>query len=55
MLKNAAIFMEFTFKILGKIWLSAAQMSFLNGLGNGLIGNWQHFCLSLCLALLQDV
>lgn len=26
-------------------------MSVLNGLGNGLIGNWQHFCLSLCLAL----
>jgi hypothetical protein len=38
MLKNAAIYMEFRFKILGKIWLSAAQMSVLNGLGNGLIG-----------------
>ena len=46
MLKNAAIYMEFKFKILGKIWLSAAQMNVLNGLGNGLIGNWQHFCLS---------
>jgi hypothetical protein len=55
MLKNTAIYMEFRFKILGKIWLSAAQMSVLNGLGNGLIGKWQHICLSLCLALLQDV
>jgi len=55
MLKNAAIYMEFKFKILGKIWLSAAEKNVLNGLGNGLIGNWQHFCLSLCLAVLQDV
>jgi hypothetical protein len=44
MLKNAAIYMEFKFKILEKFLLSAAQMSDLNGLGNGLIGNWQHFC-----------
>jgi hypothetical protein len=53
MLKNVAIYKELKFKIFGKILLSVPQMSVLNGLGNGLIGNWQHnlyVTLSCCVA-----
>jgi hypothetical protein len=39
-LKTVAIYKVLKFKILEKMWLSAPQMSVLNGLRNGLIDNW---------------